>query len=85
VHVPAGRQEGRDGHARSVALQHAVGDEHQPVTHLEWQRRRPVTNRLSPACSVSASFAAKLRTERDIDRALFAKWLEQARAIELGE
>jgi hypothetical protein len=28
---------------------------------------------------------AKLRTERDIDRALFTNWLKQARAIELGE
>jgi hypothetical protein len=28
---------------------------------------------------------AKLRPERDIDRVLFANWLKQARAIELGE
>jgi hypothetical protein len=27
---------------------------------------------------------AKLRTRRDIDRALFADWLEQACAIEIG-
>ncbi len=25
-----------------VALQHAVGDEHQPVAHLQWQRLHPV-------------------------------------------
>jgi len=35
-------QDGRDVHARSVALQHAVGDEHQPVTHLQRQRLHPV-------------------------------------------
>ena len=27
---------------RGVALQHAVGDEHQPVTHLQRQRLHPV-------------------------------------------
>jgi hypothetical protein len=27
---------------RGVALQHAVGDEDQPVAHLQWQRLHPV-------------------------------------------
>jgi hypothetical protein len=35
-------QDGGDVQARSVALQHAVGDEHQPVAHLQWQRLHPV-------------------------------------------
>jgi hypothetical protein len=42
VHVHAGGQDGGDVHARGVALQHAVGDEHQPVAHLQWQCLHPV-------------------------------------------
>jgi hypothetical protein len=42
VHVHAVGQDRGDVHARRVALQHAVGDEHQPVAHLQWQSLHPV-------------------------------------------
>ena len=42
VHVHACGQGGGDVHARGVPLQHAVGDEHQAVAHLQLQRLYPV-------------------------------------------
>ena len=42
VHVPACGQDRRDVHVRGVAFQHTVGDEHQPVAHLQLQRLHPV-------------------------------------------
>jgi hypothetical protein len=41
------------------------------------------TGRLETSGEVMAH--TKLRTKEDIDRGLFADWLQQARAIELGE
>jgi hypothetical protein len=41
------------------------------------------TGRLETSGEVMAH--TKLRTKEDIDRALFADWLQQARVIELGE
>ena len=38
VHFPAARHYRRDVDAVSVALQHAVGEEHQPVPRLKRQR-----------------------------------------------
>ncbi len=42
VHAHACRQDGADVHAGGVALQHAVGDEHQPVARLQWQHLHTV-------------------------------------------
>ena len=42
VHVHASGEDGGDVQARGVALQHAVGDEHEPVAHLQRQRLHPV-------------------------------------------
>ena len=42
VHARAGGQEGSDVQAGGVPLQHAVGDEDQPIVHLQWQRLHPV-------------------------------------------
>ena len=43
VHVDAFGQDCGDVHPGSVAFQHAVGDEHQPVAHLQWKRLHAVT------------------------------------------
>ena len=42
MHMRACAQDGSDVHTRGVALQHAVGDEHQPVSYLQLQRLHPV-------------------------------------------
>jgi hypothetical protein len=42
MHVDALGQDRGDVHAPRVALQHAVRDEHQPVSYLQLQRLHPV-------------------------------------------
>ena len=42
MHIGARGQDRADVHERRVALQHAVGDEHQPVADLQRQRLHPI-------------------------------------------
>ena len=42
VHVHGRGEDGGDVHALGVALQHAVGDEHQPVANLQFDRLHAV-------------------------------------------
>jgi hypothetical protein len=57
VHVHARGQDGGDVHVRGVALQHAVGDEHQPVAHLQLQRLHAV-----PASGLHSERAVSVQT-----------------------
>ena len=59
MHVACLGQDRRDVHVRGVALQHAVGDEHQPVAHLQLQRLHPVA-----ASGLEAERAVGLQTDR---------------------
>jgi hypothetical protein len=43
MHVCALDQNCGDVHALGIALQHAVGDEHQPVAYLQRQRLHPIS------------------------------------------
>jgi len=43
------RQDLRDVHARGIALDHAVRDEHQPVADLQWERLHAVAASGLPA------------------------------------
>jgi hypothetical protein len=54
MHVEALRQDREHVQASRLTFQHAVGDEHQPVSHLQLQRLHPIA-------------ASGLQAERAVD------------------
>ena len=66
MHIGAGGQDRADVHERGVALQHAVGDEHQPVANLQFatrtatDRSKRLHSRRISASSRSATWPAAM-------------------------